>query len=338
MKLIVRAPNWVGDAVMALPAVDSIKQLTAASHIAVMARKATAPLFTNHPDIDRVVEIDDKSHKILGPKRAADMIKGEHFDVGIIFPPSFSSALIFKLAGVTGRVGFDFDKRKIILTRAVKPPEEPMHRIQSYLYLLEKVTGKKPDAHNPQVRLSHEEIESGQAALEPHGLSYDDAYIAIAPRAIGESRRWGSENYGRLAERLAGEFSAKIILIGTDSDSDAAGKIKSFAPESVINLCGQTSLMSAAAVLSFAKLFIGNDSGLAHLAGAVNSPLVVLSGPDDPAETSPVCDNKTVIIKDELDCISCVKNKCPLKGDSFMRCMRLITVKEVFDAACRRWQ
>ncbi|MEZ5358429.1 MAG: lipopolysaccharide heptosyltransferase II [Candidatus Zixiibacteriota bacterium] len=336
MKLIVRAPNWVGDAVMALPAIDNLKKLTAASHIAVMARKATAPLFINHPDIDLVVEIDDKSNKILGPKRAADAIKGDHFDIGILFPPSFSSALIFKLAGVTGRVGFDSDNRKIILTRAVKSPAEPMHRMQSYLYLLEKVTGKKPKAHNPQVSLSHEDIQGGEEALGEVGLSYDDAYVAVAPRAIGESRRWGSEKYGNLARRIVSELDKKIVLVGTADDSDAAEEIKAFGSDKIFNLCGKTSLRSVAAVLSFAKLFIGNDSGLAHLAGAVNCPLVVLSGPDDPAETSPVCDAKTVIIKDDLDCISCVKNKCLLKGDAFMRCMRLITVDEVFDAVTGR--
>ncbi|RKX24312.1 MAG: lipopolysaccharide heptosyltransferase II, partial [Candidatus Zixiibacteriota bacterium] len=100
----------------------------------------------------------------------------------------------------------------------------------------------------------------------------------------------------------------------------------------VFNICGKTDIETAGAVLSMARLFAGNDSGLAHLAAAVDIPLVVLSGADDPKETSPLSANKKVIIKDHLDCISCVKNDCPKKNDEFMRCMKEITVSEVFDA------
>ncbi len=332
MKLIVRVPNWVGDAVMALTTVDNLKKLTAASHIAVMARKATTPLFVNHPDIDQVIEIDDKSNPILGPKKSADKIKNDNFDIGLILPPSFSSALIFKLAGVTGRLGYASDKRKLLLTRAIERPDESIHRMNRYLYLLRKLTGKEPDVHNPSLYLSHEDITAGGEVLKKFGLSYDNKYIVIAPRAIGESRRWGGDNYGKLASRLINEADVKVILIGTSADSDAAEEIKSHSPDSITNLCGETTLMSAAAIMSFAKLFVGNDSGLAHLAGGVKCPLVVLSGADNPTETSPVCDNKTVIIKD-IDCISCVKNKCPLKGDAFMQCMKMITIDEVFNAA-----
>ena len=334
MKLIVRAPNWVGDAVMSLTAIDNIKEMTGASHLAVMARKATAPLFINHPDVDRVIEIDDKSSAIFGPKKAADSIRDEGFDLGILFPPSFSSALIFKLAKIPGRIGYASDKRSLLLTRAVSISEEPLHRVNQFVHLLETPTRKKADLHNPTVYLSHENIQDGEEVLKASGLSYDDSFVIIAPRAIAESRRWGSDNYGALAQKLTAQLSLNVILIGTSGDDKAAEEIRRAAPDSIINLCGQTSLLSAAAIMSFSKLFIGNDSGLAHLAGAVTCPLVVLSGADDPAETSPLCENKTVIIKD-IDCISCVKNECPKKGDDFMRCMKLISVDEVLDAATK---
>ncbi|MCK5127441.1 MAG: lipopolysaccharide heptosyltransferase II [candidate division Zixibacteria bacterium] len=336
MKLIVRAPNWVGDAVMALTTLDKIKSImTCAETVTVMARKATSPLFKNHPDVDEIIKIDDKCNPFLGTKRSAGLIKAEKFDVGLILPPSLSAALIFKLGNVSKRFGYATDKRSLLLTRAIEEPAEAMHRVEKYIYLLEKISGKKIKSHNPTVYLSHDDISAGAEDLKQAGLNYEDKYIAIAPRAIGESRRWGSNKYGQLAVRLSEKYTVKVFLVGTANDSDTAEEIRAIAPDTIVNLCGQTSLMSAAAILSFAKLFVGNDSGLAHLAGGVKCPLVVLSGADNPQETSPMCDDKTVIIKD-IDCISCVKNKCRNKGEEFMLCMKLITVDEVFDAASKR--
>jgi heptosyltransferase-2 len=332
MKLIIRAPNWVGDAVMALPTIDAARELTGADHMAVMARAATAPLFANHPDVDRVIVIDDKKSVLAGPKQAAAAIKDDAFEVGLILPPSFSSALIFKLAGVKGRVGYASDKRSLLLTRAENIPAEPMHRARLYLHLLEQTTDQKAKFHNPRLYLSHEDIEAGEQALAAESLSYDDPYIVISPRAIAESRRWGTDNYGTLAGRLSERYACRVVTIGTADDVSAGEEVKGHAPETIINLCGKTSLPGAAAIISFSRLFVGNDSGLAHVAAAVGVPLVVLSGPDDPGETSPLSDRKEVIIKD-IECIQCVKNICPKKGDAFMRCMKLITVDEVFDAA-----
>jgi ADP-heptose:LPS heptosyltransferase len=149
---------------------------------------------------------------------------------------------------------------------------------------------------------------------------------------VAESRRWGSDRYGTLISRFTKEKNCKAVLIGTEDNFKAGEDVKNHSPDSIVNLCGKTGLLTAAAIMSFARIFVGNDSGLAHLAGSVGCPLVVLSGPDDPQETSPLSKKKKLIIKD-LDCISCVKNVCPKKGDDFMRCMRLITVDEVLDAA-----
>ena len=334
MKVIIRSPNWVGDAVMALPVMQCARQATDADYVAVMARNAVAPLFRNMPEVDRTVTIDDKSSPLLGPRQAAAAIKDDQYDIGLILPPSFSSALIFKLAGVKGRIGYATDKRSLLLTRAIPIPSEKRHRARQYQYLLDKITGRPAEFHDPQLPLSHENIAQGKEVLAPHALTYDDHYLAIAPRAIAPSRRWGAGRYGRLATRLAAALHVKIVLIGTAGDFDDGEKAAACDRDHIINLCGKTDLLSAAAILSFARLFIGNDSGLAHLAGAVGCPLVVLSGPDDPAETSPLCSRKEVIIKD-IDCISCVRNDCPKKGDDFMRCMTLISEDDVYEKAIR---
>jgi len=332
IKVIIRVPNWVGDAVMALPAIDNAREMTGADYLSVMARSATAPLFQNHPDPDRVYVINDKKSQLSGPKKAAALIKDEAFDIGLLFTPSFSSALIFKLAGVRGRIGFTGDKRSLLLTRRISPPVEVMHRARQYLYLMEKLTGTKARLSEPHVNLALEDISGGEEILKKYGLSYDSRFIAIAPQAIARSRRWGAENYGKLAAEMATRFNCTVLLIGSDNDFEAGEIVKALGGAQVINLCGQTSLLQAAAILSFTRLFVGNDSGLAHLAAAAGCPVTVLSGPDNPAETSPLTKQKKIIIKD-IDCISCVKNDCPLKGEDFMRCMKLIDVDEVLNAA-----
>jgi len=332
MKLIIRVPNWVGDAVMALPTIDAAALATGATVVSVMTRPLTAPLFQHHPNVDRVVVIDDKKSRVLGPYHASRMIKDDNYDVALILPPSLSSALIFKLAGVPGRVGLAGDSRSYLLTRAIQPPQQTTHRARQYLYLLEQVTGLSLPLANPRLVLSHEDIAGGEKTLAKHSLTYDSRYIVIAPQATAASRRWGGANYGRLSERLISETDCAVILIGSLLERAAGDEVKQIGGQRVINLCGETDLLTAAAIASSAKLFIGNDSGLAHLAGAVGCPLVVLSGADNPDETSPLCDRKQVIIKD-IDCIRCVKNVCPLSGEAFMRCMKLITVDEVCDAA-----
>lgn len=334
MKLIIRAPNWIGDAIMSLTAVDNARDLTGADHIAVMARRSTAPLYRNHPDIDRVVEINDKSSFPAGPFQAAASIKSERYDIGVILPPSFSSALIFRLAGVRKRIGYRGDKRSFLLTDAIKPFPSGQHRSERYLRLLETFSDKRLACRNPCLYISEEDNASGKQILESNAIRSGQRFVAIAPRAVAESRRWGGENYSDLSMRLINEFDLKIILLGTDKDFSFGEKVVAAGSGNVINLCGKTRLMEAAAILAEAQLFVGNDSGLAHLAGAVGCNLVVLSGADDPAETSPRTEKKKVIIKN-LECISCVKNICPLLGDSFMRCMKSITVDEVYEAAKR---
>lgn len=332
MRLIIRVPNWVGDAVMAVPTVTAAAEATGASALAVMARPLTAPLFRHHPGVDRVVVIDDQRARVLGPYRASQSIRDDKYDVGLILPTSLSSALIFKLAGVAERVGFAGDGRSRLLTKAVKPPQGITHRAGQYLHLLEQMTGISLPLNNPRLTPVQEDLAGGGKILAAHALSYDSRYVALAAQATAPSRRWGAANYGRLAARLIAEYDCAVVLIGSLKEKEAGEEIGRIGGPRVINLCGETDLRTAAAIASFARLFIGNDSGLAHLAGAVGCPLVVLSGADNPDETSPLCDYKRVIIKD-IECIRCVKNVCPLSGEAFMNCMKLITVDEVLSAA-----
>ena len=247
--------------------------------------------------------------------------------------PSFSSALVFYLSGIKSRFGYKGDGRNFLLNHAVDPAEVTSeHRSRKYVYLMKSFTGQNVEYNPPQIYISDESWEAAEKEFKKYGIDSSVAFIAVAPQAVAESRRWGSDNYAALAERLVNELDVKIVLLGAPNEYRAGEKVAG-TKEKLINLCGKTDIETAAAILSRSRLFVGNDSGLAHLAAAAGIPLVVLSGADRPSETSPISEKKVVIIRDNLDCISCVKNICPKKDDAFMRCMKDISVDEVFQAA-----
>lgn len=331
---------------MALPLLDQIKKLSGADHVTVLARRTSAPLVAHHPDVDELILLEDDISKIGGIRKAVKAVKTGGYDAGLILPPSFSSALIFYLGQVPTRIGYATDRRSLLLTGAVSLPKEIIHRSMSYLNLVSKLSGQRrssssfslplaPDQNQqPLVRLSEQDSSNASGKLRQAGIMPGDSYLIISPRAVAPSRRWGTDNYGALANQLIEKNGSKVVLIGGSADREAGDSVARFAPDNIVNLCGETTLMEAAAVISMAKLFIGNDSGLAHLAGSVGCPVVVLSGADNMIETSPATTRKTVIVK-ELPCIGCVKNNCPLSGEDFMLCMKQVTVDEVADAALK---
>lgn len=331
MRLIIRVPNWIGDGVMSLPTVVAAKAAVGADQVTLLGRDLVVPLFRNCPDIDRIIAIDRTMSRLSEICHAVRQIRNDHYDLGLILAPSFSSALVFRAGCVRRRIGQTGDGRSFLLTEAIKPPDQKIHRARQYWNMLSRLGVREAAMPDPHLYFSLDDLSRGDLALSRIQLSYSDGYVALAPQATAWSRRWGTDNYRQLAEKIVSQFHVKVVLLGSTSDSSAAEEVKADSPD-IFNLCGQTDLMAAAAILSRARLFVGNDSGLAHLAGAAGCPVVVLSGADNPVETSPLCARKRVIIKN-IDCISCVKNKCPQKGDLFMLCMKLISVSEVLGAA-----
>jgi len=331
-NILIRIPNHLGDAVMAQPAVRSFVDRQDQDRIYLLLPKYTAPIYAALKNIELIPLDQDRLHGTRAVLYQKNILRNYKFDTGILLTPSFSSALVFMLAGVKNRFGYKTDHRGVLLHKALDPPNAVIrHRSRSYVNLLEKAAGDSLPVTNPELLPDDSSIGAAISILKNSGIEKGERFMVIAPRAVAESRRWGAENYASLAGRLTSDFNIKVVLIGTAAEYADGQVITGRCPKSV-NLCGTTNIESAAAILSLASLFVGNDSGLAHLAAAVNIPLVVLSGADNPDETSPLSDKKTVIIKDYLDCISCVKNICPRKNDAFMKCMKDISVEEVYQA------
>jgi heptosyltransferase II len=332
-KIIVRAPNHLGDLLMAQPAVGGLAKMFPEERVWLLLPEWAEVIFGRIENIDMLPMKPEMLHGGSAVLKQRDFIKSANFDTGILLTPSFSSALVFYLSGITNRYGYKGDGRNFLLNHPVDMGDVlTKHRSRQYVFLTEYFTGEKTEFEYPRLIISEEKSKQVDDELNKYNLDSGALLVAIAPQAVAESRRWGSDNYAVLAERLIGENDVNIVLLGTANEFQAGEKIAA-GDKNVLNLCGKTDIETAAAILSKARLFVGNDSGLAHLAAAVQTPLVVLSGADRPAETSPLSDKKTVIIRDELECISCVKNICPKKGDAFMRCMKEISVDEVYAAA-----
>ncbi|MFQ5608498.1 MAG: glycosyltransferase family 9 protein, partial [Candidatus Zixiibacteriota bacterium] len=320
-KLVLRAPNHLGDSVMSLSAIGGMRDLFRDSQIHVLAPESVSGLFKRHPSVDEVLQLKDGHHhglKSISATRAALLGAGGGFEIGVLLTESFSAAAGFKRAGVTNSYGMSANARSPLLTASLKAPPKAGARIhRSVIYQrLVRFSAEKFWANpywvgevafeRPEIYLSEGERSAAAGILERSGVSRK-GFVALSPRAVAESRRWGVENYSELTRRIVRELDLSVALIGSTEDKEDGEAVRELAGGGVINLCGATRVRGAAATLAGALAFVGNDSGLGHLAALVNTPLIILSGADDPNVTSPLSDMKSVIIRSELECISCVK-------------------------------
>ncbi len=334
-KIVVRTPNHLGDAIMAIPMINEVREAHPGSTVTLLVPDYLAELYEQNPAIDALLRISAKHvHGLISVVKIRELLEAERFDLGYILPPSFGAAAGFKLGGVKVRIGYVADGRRLLLTRPLPLPTplNCQHRAVTYFELLRRSTGQELEFSQPRLLLNEAEIQKGIDLMSGLGIAVEQAYAAIAIQAVAESRRWGVERYTTLVRRLIESTEYAIVLIGGASDHRPGEEmVEAIGSPRVVSIAGKTTLMESAAVLSRASFFVGNDSGPAHLAAAVEVPMVVLSGADDPKETSPLAPRKRLIYHTELDCIGCVKNKCPLSQDKFMKCMTSISVGDVLN-------
>ena len=331
-RLIIRAPNHLGDCVMALPMINETREVYPGATVTLLVPEALAAIFEGNPNLDQIITVPTAQvHGMIAVMKIKDLIAPHAFDIGYILPPSFGAAASFKLGGVKERIGYIADGRRLLLTRPLPLPT-PMnhqHRSVTYFDLLRRATSTDLEYVEPKVFLREEDVAKAQELLTARGVEAGTDYAVIAFQAVAESRRWGLDKYTELVKRLRKFHNLQSVLVGGEADQRAGDTIVQDASAGAVNFAGKTSLRETASLMAGGKLFVGNDSGPAHLAAAVGIPIVVLSGADDPKETSPLSKKKKLVYLADLECISCVKNNCSLKGNAFMRCMKDISVDMV---------
>jgi heptosyltransferase-2 len=327
-RVLVRAPNWVGDAVMSLPVLAGVRRLFPLAEITVLAVDRVAPLFAGQPGVTEVVRYPAGR----GKWQVLWNLRGR-FDLALALPNSMESALGLWLVGVPSRVGYNTDARGLFLREAVSGSGKlaGLHTVFYFLGLL-KALGGVAAFIPPTLYLEPAEEANGTRFLEEVGLPGQGPWVGLSPgAAYGPAKRWPPERFAALGQELLREFDARLILLGGKEERLVANQVKEHLPGPVVDLVGRTSLREALGVLSQLQLLVTNDSGLMHAAAALSVPVVALFGSTDPGATGPFTDRATVI-RHPWPCSPCFQRTC----EAGYACLTAISVEEVA-AAARPW-
>lgn len=328
-RILIRAANWVGDAVMTTPVVRAVRKNYPRARITVLAKPWVIPVYENNPYIDEVMVYDNGGrHKNgMGVLRLSQDIRKAGFDLAILMQNAFEAALLAFLAGIPERVGYNTDARTLLLNRSVRmdPALKKKHLIAYYIGILEGV-GMRPDGMNQDLMISERDSLYAGRLVHEKGLGHGRPVIGINPGATGgTAKRWFPERYAELCGLLANRYQTKILIFGGPADHDLGEKIAAMAAGSCINIAGKTGLSQAFALIRACDLFVTNDSGLMHAAAALGTRQAAVIGSTDPVATAPFSDRSTLIRVPVL-CSPCLKKECPVDH----KCMDLIGVDRVF--------
>ena len=327
ISILVRATNWIGDAIMTLPAVRTIRANFPAARITVLAQPWMADIFRANPAVDRVLLYHKKScHAgLLGMWRLSRELAAEKFDLAILLQNAFEAALLARLAGIPVVAGYNRDARGLLLSQAVPVTQEikARHQVFYYQHLVQEL-GLTPTENRLALPLAAGDTEWALELV----ASLARPLIGLNPgAAYGPAKCWPSERYGEAAQRLVARRGGTVLVFGTQADTQAAGTI-SGRVGSIVDLTGRTTLGQAMALIGQCDLFITNDSGLMHVAAAHDTPLVAIFGSTDPVATGPFSE-RSVVVRRPLECSPCLQTHC--RGD--FQCMTQIGVDEVVAAA-----
>jgi heptosyltransferase-2 len=351
-RLVVRAPNWLGDILMAVPAITAVRAAHPAAHLAVAAPAAFADVCATIPGVDGVVPLPGSGLRAIGPHAAA--LRAGGFDLAILFTNSFASALAASRAGIAERWGYRRDLRGRLLTRAVpvrakkKTPESTStpdssllassrHHSAYYLRLVASL-GMPPIAGATVLAPPATAVDRAAALLAAAGVSADTRLVGFAPgAAYGSAKRWPPE---RVAAAIAGVTAGgaapvRAVLVGAAADREIARAIQSAldpaAREAVVDLVGRTDVATLMAVLARCAVVVANDSGAMHVASAVGRPVVAIFGPTDERATAPM--GPHTLVRHDVWCRPCLLRACPIDH----RCLRGVAAADVVAAVTKHW-
>jgi heptosyltransferase II len=335
-RVVVRGTNWVGDAVMTVPALRELRRLLPGAHITLATRPWAKELLADADFLDDLL-IYDRRGPWSAVKQTGEWRRGQ-FDLAVLFPNSFEAALIPALARIPVRIGYATDARNRLLTNPVPVPEWRSSRHEVFYYLnivaaLERALGgpAQNDDFPPDASLHIAEARRSEAIdlLRAHGVREGRPLVALCPGSINSrAKRWPAERYGALADTLIDELDTDVLLIGSPEELDISQEVSRLMRRKPIMMTGATTLAQVAGILSLVDLLITNDTGPAHVASALGRPTLVIFGPTNPLTTrpfSPVAE----ILRHPPDCAPCMLRDCPIDH----RCMTAISPRDVFERA-----
>ncbi len=314
--MILRAPNWLGDAVMALPAMAAVRSAFPGRSLIVAARPSIAPMFEEITPAaaDEVLSIE--AERELAQLRAA------RADAIVLFPNSFGSAWAARRAAIAERWGYATSGRGLLLTRTAAAPRRRVHQVEYYLALARGLGFATASDMVPRLEPSPLTREKTTVMLAAAGLSEKATIVGFAPgAAYGHAKRWPPARVAQAIGELAAQGVA-CVLVGAREDRETGRAIESSLPAGarMVNLIGRTSLRDLIGVIARCSAFVSNDSGAMHIAAALGVPLTAIFGPTDERVTAPAGRAQADVILRQVFCRPCMLRECPIDH----RCMKRI--------------
>ncbi|HZF20227.1 MAG TPA: lipopolysaccharide heptosyltransferase II [Burkholderiales bacterium] len=325
-KILIVAPNWIGDALLAQPLFARLLQKFPGASIDALAPGWTAAVLRRMPEIADVIDapFDHGELKLAERWRLARALRGQAYDQAFVLPNTLKSALIPFFAGIPLRTGFTGELRYGLLNGVHRLDEKALPLMAERYAQLAEEPGSPPARPLAEVGLRVDQANLA-AALKRLGLSRAKPVVAFCPGAeYGPAKRWPARYFAELATKLAAQDRV-VWLFGSGKDTEIGEEIVRLSMGAVVNLCGRTDLASAIDLLSLAEVVVSNDSGLMHVAAAVGRPVVALYGSSSPDHTPPLSRTHR-IVRTGIDCSPCYARECPL---GHFKCMNELTPARV---------
>ena len=339
-RIVVRGPNWLGDAVMCEPALSQLPILFPQAEITLLVKPAIADLLAQHPAVNRTLVYDDRGRHagLTGKWTLSGVLRRHRFDLAILFQNAFEAALISFLAGIPRRFGYATDGRSLLLTDpvVVPPRSAQRHQVEYYWDLLKPLGGQGP-APAPRLFVTPEESALIARRLADAGIGAADLVIGVNPGSTyGHAKRWLPDRYAEVVNRVVKDTQSRsgarvgVAILGAKGEEPLGKAIADQIKTRSVVCSGQTTVRELMALVKRCQLFLTNDTGPMHVAAAFNVPMVAVFGPTDWQTTSPFGVDAQ-LVRQPVSCAPCLLRECPIDH----RCMTGVTVEQVHGAAVR---
>jgi heptosyltransferase II len=324
--ILVRATNWVGDAVMSLPALRALRQRFPQARISILAKPWVADLYRREPFCDDLIPYTPRT--VAEKWSAARALRRGRFDTAILLQNAFEAAAIAYVAGIPERIGYSRDGRGFLLTRAIpvpKPGEIPRHESFYYLEMLRRAGIIAELPSNESIRLEGAPAARVAGLDRFRQLELGEIVIGVSPgAAYGTAKRWLPERFAESANQVAGELGATVAIFGSKDERELCSSIAASITAPVRNFAGETSLAEFIDLAAACRIYLTNDSGAMHIASALGVPTVAIFGATDDQTTGPTGSLATVV-REQVECSPCLKRECPIDH----RCMTRVSAARV---------
>lgn len=336
-NILVRATNWVGDAVMSIPALQALRQHFPAAKISVLARPWVAGLYGREPFCDELIPYQAPKgwHGWREKLTVAAELRARKFDCAVLLQNAFESAALVRLAGIPVRIGYARDGRGWLLTRAIAVPKKngaQAHQRFYYLELLKRAKLIESYSADVVIRLDGAAAAAAKGRAHFGRASVSGSLVGVSPgAAYGSAKRWLPERFAEAALKVARESQATIAIFGSREELAICKAVEQSLREArqpCVNFAGETGLAEFIEMAAACEVYLTNDSGPMHIASALGVPTVAIFGATDDVATGPTGERSRVV-REPVECSPCLLRECPIDH----RCMTRVSAERVAEVA-----